>query len=468
METHKKEVQEKVPDLAECLEAADQTKYMLVEDGALKKIPEVLRCWFSEGGDCTVFLAADENTIGAAGAAVLETLKAEGIAVDNFIFSGRIHANYEHVQTLKKQFNTARKNSGGKLVPLAAGSGTINDLVKRAASELGLSYLCVPTAASVDGYTAYGAALLYEGFKQTCPCQAPLAVAADTAVLAAAPAYLGSSGFGDLAGKIIAGTDWIIADRLYALDGRGELAPGSEKIEERAWAMVQLPLKNNLAQSVNAAKGDRDAVKTLFEALGITGFALQYMKNSRAVSGCEHMWSHVWEMENLSVNGIPVTHGHKVAVGTLAAAAFTECLFAEKPSLPETRPAWSEREADVREAFAGMDRAAEAALASSREKFIDDDTRARRLAEGILDNWDGIRRAVFEKLPSYNELLELFKKAGAPVQPTETGLSRERIIAAARKAQMIRNRFTVLDLAYETGALGRTMKRMEASGLYFA
>lgn len=466
METQKKETEKKIPDLAECLEAADQTKYMLVEDGALKKIPAVLRRWFSGGEDFTVFLAADENTFGAAGAAVLETLGAEGIAADSFVFSGRIHADYGHVQTLKEQFDGARKNRGEKLVPVAAGSGTVNDLVKRAASELGLSYLCVPTAASVDGYTAYGAALLYEGFKQTCPCEAPLAVAADTAVLAAAPAYLGSSGFGDLAGKIIAGTDWIIADRLYALDGRGELAPGSEKIEERAWAMVQLPLKNNLAQSVNAAKGDRDAVKTLFEALGITGFALQYMKNSRAVSGCEHMWSHVWEMENLSVNGVPVTHGHKVAVGTLAAAAFTECLFAEKPSLPETRPAWPEREAGIREAFAGMDRAAEAALASSREKFIDG-TRARRLAEGILDNWDGIRQAVFEKLPPYHELLELFKNAGAPVRPAETGLSRGRIIAAARKAQMIRNRFTVLDLAYETGALERTMKRMEDSGLYF-
>lgn len=52
-------------------------------------------------------------------------------------------------------------------IPIAVGSGTINDLVKRAAFETNRPYMVAATAASMDGYTASGAALIVDGFKQT-------------------------------------------------------------------------------------------------------------------------------------------------------------------------------------------------------------------------------------------------------------------------------------------------------------
>jgi glycerol-1-phosphate dehydrogenase [NAD(P)+] len=405
------ETDQMVPDLAECLERASETKYMVVKEKVIEEIPDLLNKYFP---GCPVFLGADKNTYKAAGAAVLERVRAAGIEIGgSYIFDGQIHAEYRHVETLKKELSRARKKYGKTgLVPLAAGAGTINDLVKKAAAELELPYFCVPTAASVDGYTAYGAALLYQGFKQTMPCSAPAVVAADSSVLAAAPAYLSSSGFGDLAGKIIAGTDWIIADKAFALDGKGVLAPGSQAIESTAWSMVQGSLRRRLKNSVNAAGGDKNALKILFEGLGITGFALQYMKNSRPVSGCEHMWSHVWEMENLSIGGLPVTHGHKVAMGTLAAAAFTECLFRKKPSPSRRRLSWAEREEQVRRAFAGLDQAAAAALTTCKEKFVEGE-QARQLETGLLDIWEDIREAVFEKLPPTGKYIPSLKKRNA-------------------------------------------------------
>ena len=39
-------------------------------------------------------------------------------------------------------------------MPVAVGSGVMNDLVKHAAFALGRPYLCVATAASMDGYTS--------------------------------------------------------------------------------------------------------------------------------------------------------------------------------------------------------------------------------------------------------------------------------------------------------------------------
>jgi len=468
-----KDISNTIPSLAECLTYAGGTKYMVVKEGAFAELPQVLGSYFCENNSKKCFTAcfSDKNTYTAAGKAVQEILQTAGIPVaESYIFEDDIHAEYKHVEKIKAILKTVQEKAEygtqAILVPVAVGSGTINDLVKRAADELSLPYLCIPTAASVDGYTAYGAALLNEGFKQTMSCRAPIAVIADSTVLSEAPAYLSSSGFGDLAGKIIAGTDWIIADHVFELDGKGELAPGTAPIENIAWSMVQNPLKNNLVSSVNAVKGDKDAVKILFEALGITGFALQYMKDSRSVSGCEHMWSHVWEMEELCMDGIPVTHGHKVTIGTLAGAAFTECLFKEKPPLNKTVPNWAEREAVVRNTFAALPQILPLVLKTTQDKFIGNTDKLIRLREGILDNWDNMRNDVFKKLLPYAELRSLLKDAGCPVRPEAINLTRERVIRSAYKAHMIRKRFTVLDLAFELGIFDTVLQKMEMSDYF--
>lgn len=63
---------------------------------------------------------------------------------------------------------------------MAVGAGTLNDLVKRAAFELGRPYMVVCTAASMDGYTAFGASIALDGFKNTRECTAPRGCAPTT------------------------------------------------------------------------------------------------------------------------------------------------------------------------------------------------------------------------------------------------------------------------------------------------
>ena len=76
----------------------------------------------------------------------------------------------------------------------------------------GLPYVSVATAASMDGYAASGAAMLDGGFKRTLACAPPIAIVADLDVIAKAPPRMAAWGYGDLAGKLIAGADWILAD----------------------------------------------------------------------------------------------------------------------------------------------------------------------------------------------------------------------------------------------------------------
>jgi glycerol-1-phosphate dehydrogenase [NAD(P)+] len=453
--------QKNVPGLDECLAAADETKDMRIKKDCLADIPAMLEKF---GGYRSAFLIADGSTWEAAGKKVKESLDRAGVPVTGtliFPAEPRLHADYAHIRTMVEKMSPGKDRGQ---IPVAIGSGTINDLVKRAAFELGLPYLCVPTAASVDGYTAFGAAILLEGFKQTMPCAAPLAVAADTEVLAGAPAYLSSSGFGDLASKIVAGSDWIIADKAGKLG-----ALKADAMDDKAWAMTQHGLRDYLHRAVNSAKGDAAAVDALFEALAITGLSMQYFKASRPVSGAEHLFSHVWEMEDLSMNGVPVTHGHKVTIGTLASTAFTEIFFADPAGPPPApggyrRPAAAERRAEVSAAFRGS-RGHDGVVRTALEKMADDKIVAAVNGD-FRDTWKDIRGKVLEQILPYGELRALLETAGCPLVPETINLTRDYVIATARRAQMIRNKYSILDLAWDAGCFETILTKMEGSDLY--
>jgi glycerol-1-phosphate dehydrogenase [NAD(P)+] len=224
-----------------------------------------------------------------------------------------------------------------------------------------------------------------------------------------------------------------------------------------------------LKNSVNAVRGDADSIQTLFQALAITGFAMQYYKNARPVSGSEHLFSHVWEMEDLSVNGVPVTHGHKVTIGTLAATAFTEIFFADAagpPSAPKgyKRPTEAERKAETATTFKG-NRACEKIVQTALEKLMSEKT-VEAVNQVFHDSWKEIRDKVLERLMPYAELKELLGRAGCPLIPETIGLTRNEVIATARKAQMMRNKYCVLDLAWDMGVFESVLAKLEASEHY--
>jgi glycerol-1-phosphate dehydrogenase [NAD(P)+] len=453
-----------VPTLAQCLSVATETRELRVADGALRELPDLLRTHFQAD---SVFLIADENTFRAAGTDILDILENSAVPIlGRHIFPAHpvLRSDYARVGELVRtlQGTSASPRDPQTVVPIAIGGGTINDLVKRSAFELSIPYLCVPTAPSVDGYTASGAALLEGSFKRTFPCPAPRVVVADTAILSRAPDFLRSSGFGDLAGKLVAGSDWIIAE-MVAPAG----AKGTEPIEAFAWAMTQLGLRAALERSLGTSK---EARGSQFEALAITGFAMQYTKSSRPVSGCEHLWSHIWEMGDLSIQGIPVTHGHKVALGTLCATALTETIFsspqvrswiAERP-VPEIT--LEQRVEEVGTLFSLMP-GKDAALGTAIEKFHDGSTR-KRIKELVVDRWTEFRHGVLNQLMPYQELRTLLQRAGCPIRGEDIGLSRVEALETGKKAQVIRNRYTALDLAWDLGILGPTLERIKDDPLY--
>jgi glycerol-1-phosphate dehydrogenase [NAD(P)+] len=174
-------------------------------------------------------------------------------------------------------------------------------------------------------------------------------------------------------------------------------------------------------------------------------------------------------MEDLSVNGVPVTHGHKVAIGTLAATAFTETFFADPKGPPEKardyrRPGREERKAEVSAAFRGS-QAHDSITATAMNKFMEEKT-VETINGAFRDSWKEIRDVILERLLPYRELRALLAEGKCPVRPEEIGLSRDEVIDTARRAQMIRNKYNILDLSWDMGAFETVLDTIDNSEIY--
>ena len=405
-----------------------ETESFVLEPGALRDVPEILRKHW--GAQPKAWLVADDNTWKAAGEELAAILRKAGIEVlPPFRFPGKpvIHAAVEHVDELLAAFPA-------DCVPLAVGSGTINDLVKRASGLKKVRYFCIPTAPSVDGYTSSGAALNSEGLKKTLPCPAPLAIAADSRILDGAPPEMFAAGYADLMAKIPAGADWIVVDQL-----------GMEPIRADVWELVQTPLRDNLSDPAD--------VKRVFMGLAATGYAMQLYRESRPASGAEHLMSHIWEMEDLKFQGEVVSHGFKVSVGTVAATALFEALFSlsEKEARRYAEPGLSRaaREAEIDVLLIRGCYGAEAKKIAL-DKFLEGEA-LRERRELLYRNWDVLQERLRRQLYPLAELKAMLKKAHCPTTPAEIGLESEQFIHGVAAAQLIRKRYTILDVVYELG-----------------
>jgi glycerol-1-phosphate dehydrogenase [NAD(P)+] len=437
---------------------ATDTKDVVIGAGVLGLIDDVFGQSF---GDQPAVVVADENTFKVAGEDVHHRLETGGRAlVDPYIFPGQptLRSEYGNITKLVASLRTH------DAIPVAVASGTLNDIVKRAAYECDRPYLAVATAASVDGYTSFGASITKEGFKQTLTCPAPRAVLADLDILTAAPSIMTASGYGDLLGKVPAGADWIVADTLKV-----------DPIDPHVWSLVQGPLREATARPAELAAGDRGAMEALVEGLMMSGLAMQVAGSSRPASGAEHYFSHLWELEGLAhgvEGGPPPEHGLKVGFASIAMAAFYERLLQRDLSTVDVEarrrlwPSWEQVEQEVRATHQtpGLD---QAALAQSREKYIDADQLAQRLTL-LRERWPALRERIQQQLLTANQLREQLGAAGCPTSPAQLGLSLADLKATYIRARMIRSRYTVLDLADETGTLNECVDELFAPGGYWA
>ncbi len=463
--------------IAAALKLATDTKIFKMGQGVISEAPAVFKECFP-GRKAAVI--ADVNTWPALGEKVCGLFREAGIETVSYIIDKKeFHAEWKYVELVDKviegDFEAAKKiendpdhmesnpeesfkpASEDCYIAVSVGSGVINDLCKLCSYHHDQQYLTLPTAASVDGYSSFGASISYQNSKQTFTCTAPVAIIADIDVIAAAPKDMTAAGYADLAAKVPAGAEWMIADLM-----------GTEPIDPPAWHVLQDVLDDMLSNPEGVANGDPQAIADLFEGLTLSGIAMQAARSSRPASCCDHLFSHIMDMTEHTYNGHLVSHGFQVSIGTLTMCAVFDEFFKLDLSdldIDACVAAWPTLEQEQQRALGLFKDFPSPKLGyNEMTKKYDDAETVRVQLEKLKEAWPSFRQELQKQMYSFGKMRELLKISGAPYDPSHIGLSRKALKDMFPIVQMMRFRFNLLDLGKRAGFYDTIVEGVFAEG----
>lgn len=374
------------------------------------------------------WLIADERTDAAAGSQVEASCRSAGLIVKKSVLPAEPppHADRDALGRL------AFELEAGASPLIAVGAGTITDIARFLAHRIGSSFVVVPTAPSMDGYTSSVAAMLVEGVRVTYPAISPLAIFADPDVYSGAPKKLIASGYAEILGKLTALADW----RLSSVLNDEYLCPLAEEL-----------VKDAIQPLLAAPSSPAD----LMEGLLWIGVAMNLVGNSRPASGAEHHLAHYWEMRALWEGREPYSHGERVGVASVLIQQVYRELFHRRrkslPALAAQAPGTAHAtEAEIRAWYGPVaDHLLKEQAGWTRRTY-----RARPLTARDLE---AAAQAVEPYLVNPETARGFLARAGTPRLPEELEIAPKEVGIALQAAKELRHRFTILHLASELGLL---------------
>ena len=229
-------------------------KRVVVESGAIRKLPE----WLRQIGVTRPFVLSGKATFAAAGDRVCEALTQSGIPYSQFVFPESPVLPTEHsVGSAVMHFDRSCDGI------VAIGSGVINDIGKILARTTGLPYTIVGTAPSMDGFASDSSSMEMDGLKVSLPSACPSGIFGDLDVLCDAPLHMIRAGIGDMLAKYISICEWKIAQIVM-----------DEYYCPVVSQMIQTALKRCLDASDAALRREPDGVKAVMEGMVIIGMSM--------------------------------------------------------------------------------------------------------------------------------------------------------------------------------------------------
>ncbi|GGJ58476.1 glycerol dehydrogenase [Virgibacillus salexigens] len=260
-------------------------------------------------GDQAIVIA-DETVWDIAGNDVVKYLKMEAIQTEEVVFNG------EASKTEMKRITDIAKNAKATVV-IGVGGGKTLDTAKAVSDDINGSTVIVPTTASTDAPTS-GLSVVYseEGVFENYRFynKNPDLVVVDTKVIAGAPKRFLSSGIADALATWVEARSVIQAKGNTMAGGSTTIAAQAiaEKCEETLFDYAHLAYESVKAKSVTPALEAVVEANTLLSGLGFEsgGLAAAHAIHNgfTAIKGDIHH----------------LTHGEKVAFGTLVQLALEE------------------------------------------------------------------------------------------------------------------------------------------------
>ena len=352
-----------------------------------------------------------------------------------------VHCTPENASLIAEHFE-------GADCVVGIGGGTICDLCKystyTANHENPLPLIIVQSALSVNAFSDNSSVMLFSGVKRTVHSRYPDILIIDLDIVAAAPAEMNVSGYGDLIATWTAPVDWYLGNVLGMSSGF-HTAPSD---------MIRTQCEELLENSAKLAAGDSKVLYDLANVLTLSGLSMGLADQSSPASGSEHVMSHLIDMASkVRQTGI-CYHGTQVAVSGINSGIIWDYLLNEfdpkSVDVDKCYPTLEEMEPKVREAFDWLDDTHSAATEcwSDYKKKLTKWHENKENFKAFLENFDEFKKTVapWVKKPEY--IADCMHKANAPCRysvlnyPVDAKTARW----AMNNCHLMRNRFSVIDL----------------------
>ena len=383
-----------------------------IGSGLVNQVGEIL----TENNFCsTLLLVADRNTLRAADG-ILESLS--DFNVEMHVYDDIRVATMEHVEQLEALI------ADRDISVLSVGSGSVNDPCRLATARQNKKLCIFATAPSMDGFASYSSPIVKDGFKFSYAAKSPEVIIGDTAILAAAPVALKSSGFGDMVAKYPALVDWQVAALL-----------SDEVCCERIAKLTRTAIDRLMQMADRVTQNDEETAGAIFASLLLTGIGMSFAQNSRPASGAEHIIAHLMECIELRDGIIPNYHGEDVGVCTLFTLGFYENLAGMETITPqEDAPDWE----DIYRYYGSM--ADDVRAINAKNPQI-----AQVTPDALRRMWPQIRE-IIASVPSRAQCEDAMRRAGCKLTVADIGKSQQLFDDCVHYSPYMRNRLTLLRL----------------------
>jgi glycerol-1-phosphate dehydrogenase [NAD(P)+] len=265
-------------------------RIILAGHGVLEKIGEVIK---SLGFNGRILIVTGNKTYGVAGK-IVESIISRDYQVETLITGDATSENVEKVKDKTRE--------GNFNLILGIGGGTKIDIAKKAAYDLSIPFISVPTSASHDGVASPRATIKNSGGIVSTEASVPISIIADTSVIVKAPYRYLIAGAADVIANYTAIRDWELA---YKLKG--------EEFSSSAYAISKYTAEEMINYATQLKPNDEESVWIVIKAIISSGMAMSLAGSSRPASGSEHLFTHAVEM----IAPGRALHGEIAGVGTI-------------------------------------------------------------------------------------------------------------------------------------------------------
>ena len=412
--------------------------------GVIEQVPSVLSTLNAQ----YPFLVCDHNTYRAAGARAEALLKEAGIKYKLYVLPrDAIEPDEWSVGAVTMNFDPACD------ILLTVGSGVLNDVCKVVGLATGKPQMIVATAPSMDGYASSSSSMHVNDVKTTLYNACPIAIVADTDILAQAPMRMIWSGFGDMIAKYVSICEWRMANAVI-----------DEYYCEEIAKLMRRSVKRIVENADRLTSRDPEVIQAITEGLVLSGIAMSFADCSRPASGLEHYFSHLWEMMAAERHTHADFHGIQVGVGTLLTLKLYDWIRTLTPDrayamqkMAEFDPAaWEEM---VKRIFGDT---APQILLCEAQCGKNDPVRHEKRLDRIIERWDDIQSFIREELPETEKIAELMRTAGMPMIPSDLNISDADTKDAYTGAREIRDKYLSCSMLWDLGLAEEARARVEA------